>query len=85
MSALKNVIVQGFLATAVVAMPLASEGSSSVDVGSQDATNAVWSPALVARKNADKCEAHIAIDCKFLTTLSIFSSLESVASTNTLS
>lgn len=65
MSALKNVIVQGLLATAVAAMPLASESSSAVDVGNQDAANAVWSPALVARKNPDKCEAHIAIDGKF--------------------
>ncbi|KAK8093993.1 hypothetical protein PG997_000678 [Apiospora hydei] len=61
MSVLKNIIVQSLLATAVAAMPLTPE-ESSTDVGSQDAINAVWSHTLVARKNPDKCEAHIAID-----------------------
>ncbi|KAK8039691.1 hypothetical protein PG993_008102 [Apiospora rasikravindrae] len=61
MSVLKNIIVQGLLATAVAAMPLAPE-EPSTDVGNQEAINTVWAPTLAARKNTDKCEAHIAID-----------------------
>ncbi|KAK8025000.1 hypothetical protein PG990_002823 [Apiospora arundinis] len=56
MAVLKNIIVQGLLAVSVAALPLDSD-VSSLDINSVPAPS-----TLQARKNADKCEAHIAIN-----------------------
>ncbi|KAK6856488.1 hypothetical protein PG990_011670 [Apiospora arundinis] len=59
MAVLKNILIQGLLAFTAVAVPLASE-ESSVEVRSVEAFNN--EPVLEARKNANKCEAHIYLD-----------------------
>ncbi|KAK8117882.1 uncharacterized protein PG998_006163 [Apiospora kogelbergensis] len=61
MAVLKNILLQGLLAVTAVAMPLASE-EPSLDVRNEDAINSVLTPTLEARKNTNKCEAHIHID-----------------------